>query len=401
LHWRSGGSAGPWSISLYPTNRCNFRCPICWQRNPKVKLNHKDELPDERYLSLVDEAAEAGVREWSILGGGEPLIRGDLVMSLCERIRRKGMCGYIQTNGSLFSEIQLQRLVDTRFDGVRVSMDGPTAEINDAIRNESSFERATANLTKLAELKHRAHSTVPDVSLYMVVTSLAYDKLDQMAEYAASVGASGIEASTMIVHSEEGRRFQLDERQKAELPGHLERAIRRADELGVRNNFSLLFREEIMANPNAMRPGATTQAYDFFDAPCFMPWLNMVVVYNGSAGPCCMYDCECMSEENNIRDNSLMQVWMGPYFQQLRARAREGRMPGYCATCPSSLFAEQDVLRQEAKACLNRDLPPDEGLAHVLPWMARKAVRSLRQYGPRRALRRGIEWMEIRRRGRT
>ncbi len=397
LRWKSGGTAGPWTVSLYPTNRCNFRCPICWQRNPNLKLDHKDELPSERYLRLVDEGAEAGVREWSILGGGEPLVRGDLIMDLCERIRRKGMSGYIQTNGSLFSSAQLERLVGIGWDCVRVSLDGPNAEVNDTIRDEDSFERATSNLKKLAEIKRRARSDVPVVSLYMVITSLNCDKLDQMAECASDVGASDIEASTMIVHSNEGRPFQLDERQRAELPRHLERAIKRADELGIRHNFSLFFRGDITADPNAMHSGAEAPVRDFLEAPCFLPWLNMVVLYNGSAGPCCMYDSECMNDDNNIGKSSLMQVWLGSYFRQLRAQMLEGRMPGYCATCPSTLFAEQDVLRREARECLNQDTPPEKSFPHSVPWIARKALRSVRQYGPRRALQRGIEWIRIRR----
>ena len=398
LRWRAGGTAGPWSVSLYPTNRCNFRCPICWQRNPSLKLDHRDEVPDERYLSFVDEAAEAGVREWSILGGGEPLVRGDLVMDLFERIRRRGMSGYIQTNGSLFTRAQLERLVDIGLDCVRVSLDGPNAEVNDAIRNESSFERAASNLKMLAEIKRQKRSAVPAVSLYMVVTSLTYDKLDRMIECASALGASSIEASTMIVHSEEGRPFQLDERQKAELPGHLERAIRRADQLGVQHNFSLFFREDITANPNAMHGRAKAVGSDFFDAPCFLPWLNMVVLYNGSCGPCCMYNSENMSDDNNIGKSSLIQIWQGSYFRQLRARMLEGRMPGYCATCPSTLFAEQDALREEARSLRDQPNASDPFFPNTLLWMARKAVRSARRYGLRGAFRRGIEWARIKRR---
>jgi len=349
-------------------------------------------------LSFVDEAAEAGVREWAILGGGEPLVRGDLIIDVCERIRRKGMSGYIQTNGSLFKPAQLERLVVTGFNGVRVSLDGPNAEINDKIRNPASFDRATANLKTLAEIKRRTGSETPAVSLYMVITSLAYNKLDQMVEYAASIGAAAIEASTMIVHSEEARLFQLDQKQKADLPKHLERAIRRADELGIQNNFSLFFREEITANPNAMHSSDKALVRDFFDVPCFLPWLNMVVLYNGSAGPCCMYDCECMDDENNIGKRSLMQVWMGPYFQQLRAKMLEGHLPAYCATCPSTLFAEQDALRCEAREYLSQDIPPVKEVSIMVPWLAKKSLRSLRKYGPRGAIRRGLEWIEIRRR---
>lgn len=399
LRWRSGETPGPWSVSLYPTNRCNFRCPICWQRNPDLKLNHQDEVASERYFRFVDEGAEAGVREWSILGGGEPLVRGDLIIELCERIKQRGMSGYIQSNGSLFTEGQLERLVDAGLDRIRVSLDGPNTEINDKIRHPGSFEKASSNLKLLAAIKRRKGATAPLSSFYTVITSANYDRLDEMVECASSLGISDIEASAMIVHSGEGRPFQLDERQKAALPGHLERAIKRAEQLGVENNFSLYFRDEITADPNAMHVGGRMGTGDFLDAPCFWPWLNLVVLANGSAGPCCMYNCECMDEDNNIAARSLMEVWQGPYFRQLRARMLEGRMPSYCATCPSTLFAQQDVLRREARAWLDRDVPP-AGAFRRLPWMARKTLRSVRRNGVRQAFKRGLEWVQITRRGR-
>ena len=36
--WRNGGSAGPLRVTLFPTNRCNLRCSICWQRWADVGL---------------------------------------------------------------------------------------------------------------------------------------------------------------------------------------------------------------------------------------------------------------------------------------------------------------------------------------------------------------------------
>ncbi|HOZ46954.1 MAG TPA: radical SAM protein [Candidatus Hydrogenedentes bacterium] len=399
LRWSRGGEAGPWSINIYPTNRCNFRCPICWQRDPAYTPHYADEIPDARYLRLIDEAAEAKVCEWSILGGGEPMVRGDLIMEMCERIRRKDMYCYIQTNGSLFTESQLERFVDMGMNAVRVSLDGPNAAINDAIRHESSFERATANLKKLAEIKRRAHSKLPAVSIYMVLTSSTYDKLDQMLEYAASVGAMEVEATTMVVHSEDARRFQLSEQQRAELPQHLKRALERGGELNIHNNFALFYQDAITVDPNAMPGRKAGPDRGFFDAPCFEPWLNMTVLPNGRAGPCCMYDGEYTGDGGSIATSSLMGVWMGPYFQRLRAQALEGRLPRFCATCPSTLFAQQDALRGEARTYVNLEKPPSTALADVVPWLARKTARSLRRHGPRGAIQRGREWFGIHKRG--
>ena len=103
LHrWQAGETPGPWTITLIPTNRCNLRCEICWQRRTEADFGH--EVQDSRLEELVDEAAAMGVREWNISGGGEPMARAGLVLSLCERIRERDMNGALQTNATLSRE---------------------------------------------------------------------------------------------------------------------------------------------------------------------------------------------------------------------------------------------------------------------------------------------------------
>lgn len=55
LRWEQGDTPGPWYAAIYPTNRCNLRCSICWQRRFD-SLDYSDEVPDERRLALVGNA---------------------------------------------------------------------------------------------------------------------------------------------------------------------------------------------------------------------------------------------------------------------------------------------------------------------------------------------------------
>ena len=175
MRWRKGETPGPWQIVVFPTNRCNLKCSICWQRWVEEKwgkVDHSRELSDERLLRLVDEAAAMDVREWSIGGGGDPMVRGDLIMRMCTRIRELNMNGGIFTNGTLLTRAHLEHLVDIGWDRLDFSLDGPTAEINDAIRSKGSFERVAASMGLLDEIRNAKGKTLPIIDVHVVLTRL-------------------------------------------------------------------------------------------------------------------------------------------------------------------------------------------------------------------------------------
>lgn len=115
LDWERGEKPGPWYVTLFPTNRCNLTCKICWLRGVDVESVLQNELSDERMLELVDECADLGVKHWVIIGGGEPLMRGSSLISLCQRISDRNMTGILQTNGTLLKKKYAERLVDMQW----------------------------------------------------------------------------------------------------------------------------------------------------------------------------------------------------------------------------------------------------------------------------------------------
>ena len=386
LQWQAGGTPGPWLVTLFPTNRCNLRCKICWQRGADT-VNVAAETPDDRLLELVDECAEVGVRDWCIIGGGEPLIRGELLMRLCERIRSFGMNGALQTNGTLLTEEYLRHLVEIGWSQINVSLDGPTQEINDDIRSRGSFEKATAAMLRLAEMKRELGVDAPVTSLYTVLTATNYDKIDKMVDLAHRLGCvpGGVQLTTMVVHSEEGEPFSLSEEHRAELPALIDRAIARAESYGMKNNFGLYLQEEILADPNAMLHRADRRGKGMLRALCYEPWLSVAITAEGNVGPCCAF---WDPESDNINEMSFGDVWLGPYLQDVRERLLEDRAPGYCSRCPSILFAQSQGVREELRW---RQM----GSIRRFASLACKAWSSVRRHGLTRAVRRGREWARI------
>lgn len=395
LRWQAGETPGPWEILVYPTNRCDLKCKICWQRWAEAafgKVDYESEVDDERLLRLVDEGAEMGVREWTIAGGGEPMLRGRLVMALCERICELGMNGRINSNGTIFTEEQFETFIRVGWDRITVSLDGPTAEINDDIRSERSFERATKNLRLLDTLRRRHKVTKPASAITTVVTARNFDKLDKIVELAHELGCSGVGTLALLVQGDLCAGFALSPEQQAELPKHIECAVQTAQRLGMDQSYADLLSVTDIRQSQDIAPAKWGLMGDgrFSDSLCFEGWLTMsVIAENGWVGPCCgAWDREMQS----IKDKSLKEIWLGPYFEKVRAQLLTRKeAPNYCKLCASCLVIRTEEIR---KMLLAWDASNWAGMdfRERAVFAAQRVFRNLRQRGPRETFRRAREW---------
>lgn len=389
LRWRAGESPGPWQIVVFPTNRCNLKCGICWQRGLEErigKLDYSGELPDARLLALVDEAAKLGVQEWSIAGGGEPFVRAGLVMDMCARIRTLGMNGGVYTNGSLVKGEHLEHLVDIGWQRIDLSLDGPTAEINDAIRGAGSFDRALTLLQTLNDIKAEKCKGAPIVDVHFVLTHLNLHAMDDMIALVAGYGVHDIGFSILQVESEQCVPFAFTDEDWSEMPALAQQASETASRLGINSNISTLLELDAAAkSPKA----CGNRCPGFEQSGCFEPFLTVAVLSEGFVGPCCAFWDE---SADNLRDKSLAEVWNGDWFRNLRERMVAWDFPAYCEHCPSHFVWLNDKTRGELEEHVALEpAPPRPASQDTL----QRLVSSIKGYGVFGTLRRGIEWALI------
>lgn len=129
---------------------CNLECSHCF-----ISCSPKND--SFGYLSLstvrryLQESVSLGVKEYYFTGG-EPFLNKEMIEILCETLRYGPAT--VLTNGTVLKEEWLQRLRAAE-DGsgfsleFRVSIDGPTPEINDPIRGRNTFDRAMKGVEKL------------------------------------------------------------------------------------------------------------------------------------------------------------------------------------------------------------------------------------------------------------
>ena len=79
-------------IHVMVTNRCNRRCPFCFDENRKFGK----DITRENFIKIMDKAKENNIREVCILGG-EPLLHPDIVW-LCKTCKEYGFKTVMTTN---------------------------------------------------------------------------------------------------------------------------------------------------------------------------------------------------------------------------------------------------------------------------------------------------------------
>ncbi len=337
--WTRGETPGPRSVIVYPTDRCNLKCAMCWRQ--AFSSDPSKELPDSRWLELVDEAADMGAAHWIIVGGGEPMVRLPLFMEICRRVCRRGLDGAVQNNGTLYTAQTIEELVAMGWSNVIISLDGSDTESNDRIRGKGAFEKATRALRTFAEVRRRTGGDRPWLSLYTTVTKDNYTELPRMVELAYELGIDGTRAGYVV--GQWCKDMHLQKAQLSRMPDLIAQARQRAVELGMKADLNALELgwRRTMRGPIWRRIFGPSEG--LAGALCFYPWHSLEVRADGSIGPCCQaHDVNAPT----VHETSLQDVWTGPYMTALRQRILENKPMPYCAECQVFLQRETERIRR-------------------------------------------------------
>jgi radical SAM protein with 4Fe4S-binding SPASM domain len=125
-----------WNI----TRRCNLKCIHCYSDSDARE--YPGELTWDQCRGVVDDLAEFGV-PGLLLSGGEPLIHPRF-FDLAAYARGKGLRLTLSTNGTLIDRDAAQRLKDTGFAYVGISLDGIGATHDHFRGRQGAFDKTVA-----------------------------------------------------------------------------------------------------------------------------------------------------------------------------------------------------------------------------------------------------------------
>lgn len=135
----------PWTILLDPTSACNLHCTGCWAAEYGNKLNLSyDEIDD-----IIKQGKEMGVYFY-IYTGGEPLVRKDDLIRLCEK---HDDCVFMAfTNGTLIDEAFADEMLRVKNFVPSISLEG-FEDATDSRRGDGVYDKVLKAMELLREKK--------------------------------------------------------------------------------------------------------------------------------------------------------------------------------------------------------------------------------------------------------
>lgn len=356
--WARGGKAGPVSIELVPTERCNLNCLSCWRQGwdkKKLEERYSQEMSDKRLLELIDKAADIGVKEIAFVGGGEPLIRS-ITAKLIRKIKGYGMECDLVTNGALLTKELIEEMVKIGVDRVKFSVDGVDAETHDSLRGvKGTFEKVMENIKYFSKTKTKLSAEKPRLLFNTVISNKNYRQLPDIVKLGSSVDLDGIWLLPLTVFDDSAKDLKLTHEQTIEFKSILKEAITLSKECGMEDNFEHFLEPKYMEKTESMHEVMMEEAKDrsktkslkniirkeypkskdplenFKFLPCYIPWHHITIIPNGNIAPC--FSPWVWNTTVSVKNNSLKELWYGEYFDKFRNIMLNRELPDNCKRC--------------------------------------------------------------------
>jgi len=285
-------------------------CAHCYQDDEPT-----DELSLNDLLKIVGQVERAVVK-WEKMGtialtGGEPFIRHDELYSLMARIDDSDSISYydILTNGSFISDKEADHLSTCKkLRRVQLSLEGATADCNDAIRGVGSFDATISAIRHLRE-------HLIDVSVMTTVTRRNKDDLPAIVDL---LSKENVQAMAIERFIPEGRGSRISDQVLTALE--------------LRDVFEKMYHIAMSKPPVRIllyRPlFAITAPEDYtVGALCSVGNNSLSIMPDGTVFPCRRLPIPI----GNILTDGLFKIW---YKSELLWKIRDPKnLEGKCADC--------------------------------------------------------------------
>ncbi|MFH5823737.1 mycofactocin radical SAM maturase [Georgenia sp. AZ-5] len=173
------GLDSPICLTWELTYACNLSCSHCLSASGRRDPN---ELSTEQCKAIIDELQRMQVFYVNI-GGGEPTVRPDF-FEIVEYATAHDVGVKFSTNGVRITPEAARRIAGNGYIDVQISLDGATAEVNDAVRGTGSFDLAVRAMANLRD------AGVEGFKISVVMTRHNIPQLDQFKALADEYGAT-------------------------------------------------------------------------------------------------------------------------------------------------------------------------------------------------------------------
>jgi MoaA/NifB/PqqE/SkfB family radical SAM enzyme len=351
--WYEGKKAGPFQIDVELHKRCNLRCLFCARYGKYEELNEESkryELPTEKWIETIKEAKEIDAVVLNIEGINEPPLVPEIFFPVIRKAKELGMYGIITTNGTIWNEKQLKNLVEIGWDRIHFSIHSSKPEIHDNLtQKEGSFRKVVKNIKILNKWKKKFKSERPMLNINVCVNRLNFRELPKIVELAHKLNADYFFTEPLMVYSPLQESLKIKEEELKELEKIVEKASYLAKKCEIDNNFATEdknLEKKIVESSSKMKPLLIEEVknlnMNFISAPCFKPWTQMAIRFDGSVS-----FCGYAEVRENVKNKGLKEIWFGKIFEEARNRMLKKDLYPHCNKCVPSDFTQRRRFRRE------------------------------------------------------
>jgi AdoMet-dependent heme synthase len=377
--WQLSTFVRPYVVSWNLTYRCNLACEHCYLDaggTPLVSTENyadRSELGTEECFRVIDEIATFAPECLTILTGGEPLLRRD-ILEIVRRAAERGLWVVVGTNGVSITENVAWRLAQAGARGLSLSLDALDPDRHDRFRK---VRGAWRNTVEGAEILNRT-------GLPFIVQTTAgshnLGELDAIADFAYERLAAKVWNLYFLVPTGRGQFVSdITPAQYDEVLASLYRIQRKFDRRMLVNakcapHYIKTVLENAGAEPDPI-PTDDDSAKATFDPvqgrPSW-PGLSRIKTYSGGAGGCPagthymgirpngdVTPCPYLPVfAGTLRNSSLRDLWTSSdLFADIRRRTSLGgrcgacEMNGHCGGCRARAYGMTGDLMAEDPLC--------------------------------------------------
>ena len=255
------------SLIIEPTNTCNLRCTFCFVTDGMTRDGgFMDFNIFKKIINDCTDLEHLCMHNW-----GEPLLHKD-IFRMIEYAKNKGV-NYVvmNTNGTLLTDKMIKRIVNSKLDIIRFSIDG-SAETFKRVRGVE-LENIEKNIKKLKIIKEKKK---PELKMGVV--------------------------------------FTVEEDTEGDAEEYINHWGKIVDHVRLQPKLITSPRTEVCPEPFGKDYG------------------KLVVLWDGRVIPCCVdYNANLMI--GNIQNDTIPNLWKSEKLNILREQHLKGEFPDTCANC--------------------------------------------------------------------
>lgn len=318
--YSSRGLKKPVMVQISPSIICNLKCKICLtyiESDKEFSETLKYDLEYEHYDKLLRQLKNMGTEEIIITGGGEPLLKS-YTLKIMELIKKLNMRGSLITNGALLSGEIIQKMVEIKWDFIRISLDAPNSEVYLNLKGKDLFNRVKSNILSINKYKKECNTSKPFVGISYVLQKPNFNYIDKLVDLALEVSVDCL-IFVALIPSKNNFDLAVKGEDAKRCTALLRNASERIRGSGLKTNMATFLQYD---NPSY---------YNFKEKKiCFVPWLAPFIQHNGDVYPCC-HSNEIVG---NIKNQHFGKIWDSRNFRNFRKRIQKKQFPNYCKKCP-------------------------------------------------------------------